>query len=247
MSTSDPRPDEDGLEPPGDDLLAGEYVLGVLDAAQRRDVRRRLESDPEFARRVTDWEWLLGPLTVGIEPAAVPAHVWPRIRARLGWGSAETQSGEQSGWWQSVGLWRWAAGVAAALAVAAIALDLTSHPVSRPLPPVARIVTVLAHDDGSPGWLATIDTSRGTLQTMPVPSAPDTQGRVPELWLIPPGRAPLPLGLLSTGRSLLITVPVALRSDLTTDAVLAVSLEPPGGAPNGVPTGPIIAKGMIRL
>ena len=47
-----------------DDLLAGEYVLGVLDADARAAATRRLEGDPEFAARVARWDahfapWLL--------------------------------------------------------------------------------------------------------------------------------------------------------------------------------------------
>jgi anti-sigma-K factor RskA len=41
-------------------------------------------------------------------------------------------------------------------------------------------------------------------------------------------------------------VPDALRDALAKGALLAITLEPAGGAPQGVATGPIIAKGDIR-
>ena len=40
--------DFEGREPPSADLLAGEYVLGVLDAEQRREAAERIERDPGF-------------------------------------------------------------------------------------------------------------------------------------------------------------------------------------------------------
>jgi anti-sigma-K factor RskA len=243
MSDLDHRPTPDGgSEPPSDDVLAGEFVLGVLEAPEREQVVRRLESDPAFAQRVADWEQRLSPLALSIEPVDVPAYLWPRIRGRLGWADAEPRA-DRPGLWQSLWLWRSATALAAAIALAAL---LIGRPTAPPAPPAAP-VTTLARDDGTPGWLASVDTSRGTMLLVPVPTAPDVAGRVPELWLIPPGQSPRALGLLSTERSYELTVPTALRAALTSGSVLAVSLEPPGGAPNGAPTGPIVAKGALRL
>jgi hypothetical protein len=39
--------------------------------------------------------------------------------------------------------------------------------------------------------------------------------------------------------------PVDLAGRITPDAALAVSLEPPGGSPTGLPTGPVIAAGKL--
>ena len=39
----------------GDDLLAVEYVVGVLAAAERADISARIENDSSFARLVNDW------------------------------------------------------------------------------------------------------------------------------------------------------------------------------------------------
>lgn len=69
---------------------------------------------------------------------------------------------------------------------------------------------------------------------------------MPELWLIPPGEAPRSLGLLTVDKTQLVIVSKALLRALAKGSTLAVSLEPPGGAPQGVPTGPIIAKGGIE-
>ena len=82
--------------------------------------------------------------------------------------------------------------------------------------------------------------------TAPASAPADVQGRVPELWLIPPGEAPKSLGLVSVDKAQLVVVPKALLRALAKGSTLAISLEPPGGAPQGVPTGPIIAKGGIE-
>ena len=45
--------------PPGEDddhVLAGEYVLGVLDGPQRAAVRHRIANEAAFARAVDWWE-----------------------------------------------------------------------------------------------------------------------------------------------------------------------------------------------
>ena len=108
-------------------------------------------------------------------------------------------------------------------------------------------VTTLSRDDGSPGWLATVDARRGTLLMVPVPSAPDAQGRAAELWLIPSGQAPRSLGRVFFDRAHTVAVPATWRADLTSNAVLAISLEPAAGIPHAAPTGPIVAKGAIHL
>ncbi len=112
--------------------------------------------------------------------------------------------------------------------------------------PGARLVTTLAQEDGTAAWLASVDPAHGTVLIVPIPHAADPQGRVPELWLIPPGKAPRSLGLVSIEKSHTVKVPQDIVTALGTGSVLAISLEPPGGAPAGAPTGPIIAKGAIR-
>jgi len=101
------------------------------------------------------------------------------------------------------------------------------------------------HDDGTPGWLASVDKTQGKVLMVPVPAAADAAGRAPELWLIPAGGAPRSLGLVSIDRAHTVAVPDALRDALVNGSVLAITLEPATGAPQGIPTGPIIAKGDI--
>jgi anti-sigma-K factor RskA len=247
MSSHGPDSGEDRLEPPTDEVLAGEYVLGLVDTQERRAVQARIATDPAFARLVAEWEQRLGSLHAGIPPVEVPPHVWQRIRSRLGWSTPPARAGL----WQSIALWRTATALAVVAAIAAILVGRAPpHAPRQPpvtLQPAAGPVTTLASDSGAPGWLASIDVARSTMLLVPVPAPPDARGRVPELWLIPQGKAPQPLGLLSNDHSHAIIVPPGLRSALTSGSLLAVSLEPPGGAPHGVPTGPIVAKGAIQL
>jgi anti-sigma-K factor RskA len=243
MSTPGPPAagaDAAGSEPPSEDVLAGEYVLGVLDSAQQRSLEARLGSDRAFAERVADWERRFAPWLDDIQPVEAPERVWKRVCGRLGWTDAHASL------WQSLAFWRGAAAVATLIAIVAIGLSL-----SRPPPPTTAlnpsVVTPLAHDDGTPAWVVSVDRRRGTVAVVPVPGPRDPQGRVPELWLIPPGQAPRSLGLVSVDQSRTVAVPADLRAWLASGSVLAVSLEQPSGIPHPAPAGPIIAKGAIRV
>jgi anti-sigma-K factor RskA len=233
----------EGSEPPPDDVLAGEFVLGVLDTVQHRAAQARVESDRAFAQRVAEWERRLGPWLADIEPVEAPEQVWARICARLGWNEGARAP---SGFWQSLGFWRAATVLSTVVAVAAIAWTLQTARTPTSQAPGAKPVTPLAHDDGTPGWLASVDSSHGTVLMVPVPSAPDSQGRVTELWLIPAGKAPRSLGLVSINKSYTVTVPEDVRAALVAGSVLAVTLEPASGVPHAAPSGPIIAKGAIQ-
>ncbi|MGE8216258.1 Anti-sigma-K factor rskA [compost metagenome] len=248
---------DDG-QPPSADILAGEYVLGVLDAAQRSEAERRIASDPGFARLVSQWENRLAPLLASLGSAPVPAHLWPRIRTSLGWPSVEARAPRA---WQRTGFWQGMTALAAVVALVAVFSRRELEPVAPVAPPVAvtptapptpaepeqatKPVTPLLHDDGTPGWLASVDKAQGKVLMVPVPAAADAAGRAPELWLIPAGGTPRSLGLVSINRAHTVSVPDTLRDALVNGSVLAITLEPASGAPQGIPTGPIIAKGDI--
>ena len=66
-----------------EDNLAAEYVLGVLDAAARRDVDRRIARDPAFAAEVAAWEARLAPLADAVRPITPRAAVWRNVEQAL--------------------------------------------------------------------------------------------------------------------------------------------------------------------
>ncbi len=259
MSTPFDRIDDDRDLPPSDDVHAGEYVLGVLDAQSRLKAQDRIASDHGFAALVAQWEERFAAWTTRSQPVAPSAHVWPRIRSELGWTAVASTP---AGLWHNVGFWRGATALAAAASVAAIVFGLRG-PTPAPLPPqvviqqplpqtppqteeaVARPVTVLATDDGTTGWIASIDTSKGKVLMVPVPRPADASGKVDELWIIPEGQAPISLGFVSNEKAHSIDVPESIRAALVAGTTLAVTLEAPEGMPHAAPAGPIVAKGAI--
>jgi anti-sigma-K factor RskA len=246
--------DTTSMLPPGDELLAGEYVLGVLDADSRRQVEQRMQGDARFARQVSAWEGRLAPLLSEAAAMEPSAHVWPRIRTTLGLPPVRAARG---GVWNNAGFWRAATALAIAAGVAAMVIGLRAPaPIPAPGVPVvvqgprteeqaAKPVVVLARTDGSTGWLATVDPSRTSILMVPVPTPLDTSGRVDELWIIPPGEAPQSLGFVSNEKAHTIKIPPASRRALEAGATLAVTLEPKAGMPHAAPSGPIVAKGDI--
>ncbi|MEP7043221.1 MAG: anti-sigma factor [Dokdonella sp.] len=243
-------PTQPGAPDPND--VAAEYVLGVLDAATRRAEQERLLRDPMFSREVAEWEARLTPLIDEIVPVPVPHALWPRICAAAGIGppldrtAPDLRARPRPGMWQSAPFWRWlSAGAFAAVAASLFALFVLPQ-VAPPPPQVAPLVAKMVQDEGKALFLATVDVRRGIMVVQPT-TVEIPQGRVPELWLIPPGDTPHSLGLLDPSRANAIVVPRELIAALAPRAVVAVTVEPPGGAPGGKPSGPIIAKGEISL
>ena len=72
--------------------------------------------------------------------------------------------------------------------------------------------------------------------------------RVLELWSVPPQGNPRSLGLIAANGVTVLRrdqLPATLVKGGT--AALAVSVEPPGGSPTGVPTGPVVFAGKLQL
>ena len=62
------------------EALAGEYVLGTLDAVERVALAARIERDPLFKALVQEWEGRLGTLAEAVVPVAPPDHLRGAIR-----------------------------------------------------------------------------------------------------------------------------------------------------------------------
>ena len=75
------------------------------------------------------------------------------------------------------------------------------------LTPVAPLVAAI-EGGGHHHFVATIDARRANVAVVPAAFSADAT-RVPELWLIPAGGKPLPLGLLRADRTVTIAIPPA--------------------------------------
>ena len=222
------------------DALAAQYVAGTLRGRARRRFETLLDAHPALRAAVREWQDRLMPLTSAVAPEAPPARVWRGIEQRL-W---PQEAGPR--WWQRLALWR---GVSAFATVATLALA-----VALVMPPAAQppVVVVLQGTGGAAQgvntFVASVSADGRALVTKPLTSVSLEANRVLELWSVPPQGAPRSLGLISASGATVVPrgkLPQALLRGGT--AALAVSLEPPGGSPTGVPTGPVLYAGKLQL
>ncbi|KQR18295.1 MULTISPECIES: anti-sigma factor [Xanthomonas] len=262
-------------EPPRD-VLAGEYVLGLLSAEERLAAEQRIATDGQFAQAVLQWQDLLAPLLEEISAVTPPDQVWAQVRQTLGFDTpllavtsaapAATTGKPAAPLWNNVRVWRWAsAGGLATAAVCVLALlNLRTPPAPVPpvgdtpvvqtpvTPPVATtppatgiaMTSTLATEDGRPGYVALMDADKHTITVTPLDRTA-TADKVPELWLITPDGKAHSMGIFDDQRARRAQIPDQLMPMLSNEAILAVTLEPPGGAPGGVATGTVVAKGGI--
>jgi anti-sigma-K factor RskA len=218
------------------DALAAEYVLGVLDAAERDRARRLLLTDPDFADFVRAWEARLSPLANSIAPVPPPASLWARIEATLddAAGAPAAVPVPGPGWAGRMRFWRGTTIAAGALAAGLAAFIVLRAPNA---PPVQAVLT----GSGAPVFVASVERDGAILvSALGTPAVP--AGHDLELWVLPVGATrPASLGVLpAAGKQ----VPRGVAT--TPGTQLLVSLEPPGGSPTGQPTGPVLYAGKLE-
>ncbi|MGL3608364.1 anti-sigma factor [Rhizobium sp. G187] len=234
-------PDQSKGDRSRDEVLAGEYVLGVLGMPERAEVEARLLHDRQFAAVVRRWEDNLTQFNDDFAETSPPDPLFAKIEQRLFPAVAEVRA--TRGLWNALWLWR---GISfAAIGGLALVVGLQWAPQLRPQKDVAPLTAELAGDNSAIALLASYDSRSGQLAVTPVAAGGNEQKSL-ELWLVEGEQSPISLGVLPQTGQGEIAVPEDLRARLTDGVVLAVSLEPFGGSPTGKATGPVLALGAIR-
>jgi anti-sigma-K factor RskA len=229
--------EDDTIDPAeGGKIIAAEYVLGVLGAEERREVERRLAQEPALASEVAFWEDRLAGLADAVAPVSPPQATWSRIETAIGVAPRSPSVWQSLAFWRSFGI---GSATLAAASIAALAY-IGLVPSAR-----APLMATLGGSAGQPNFVAAVTATGNSLVIVPA-ALLTTDPRAFELWLIPAGETrPRSLGLIQPGQPIRLEIPADLAGRVTPDATLAVSLEPPGGSPTGLPTGPVIAAGKL--
>jgi anti-sigma-K factor RskA len=228
------------MTPEERDALAGEYVLGTLEAGAAREVERALAGDAELRGAVAWWEAAFAPLTSFAPEEAPPPDLWARIEAALPGARAAPQRQGFERWrfdhWRP-NPWRWLA-----LGSSAVAAGLAALLLLRPAPE-APLMTVLLTNRDQPAWLVEADRG-GALRLAAVNRQPVPPDRVMQLWALPQGAtAPTSLGLIAPEAGQYSVSTTAIRP--SPGMLIEITLEPPGGSPTGRPTGQILFIGRL--
>jgi anti-sigma-K factor RskA len=145
-----------------------------------------------------------------------------------------------------INVWRGYGAAATALA-ASFALVLILRPVSPPVAPPqpAAMVATMGAQGSAARLVATWEPGSRSLIVAAAAGVAPLPGNGYELWLIPGDGTPRPIGMIAASAPRRVPAPARLVAALREGAVLAVSIEPPGGSPTGLPTGPVIATGKL--
>ncbi len=226
-----------------DDALAAEYVLGVLDETERRAVASRILQDATFAQLVEQWEVRLADLNTEFAEVPPPASLKASLSNRLFSEKAAEQEPKASDFWNAVSFWKTVAAVAVLLVV--ILTSALLGPSKRPVPGETYVASLEAKDSDIQ-FVALYDTATGVLKVKHTAGQPKPAGKDFELWFIADGAPAISIGLVGEAGEKSPAIAAELREKYREGITLAISLEPTGGSPTGVATGPVIAIGTVK-
>ena len=255
--------------------LAAEYVLGTLQGRARIRFQKLLMQHQPLREALWAWESHLNSLGGSLSSTAPDPVVWEKIQARLGFNPVAANDGENLTPQNATILtsatptinnvatyWQWLAALSSAAAVVlAIALvwpttiapvappvatkppQITTPPISAPTA-VQTQVAVVQSAKAEALWLISLDDNNLKIQATAL--LPTQANNDYELWIVAKdGRAPISLGVMPQQGQLV--VPRSALFDELEIAVLAVSLEPVGGSPNGSPTTVLYSAQLLSI
>jgi len=227
------------------DVLAGEYVLGTLDAEERAAANVRRGRDPVLNAAIEAWEHRLAPLAQTVPSVTPPEKVRLMLEEALVKIPAAQAGASVVALQRRAQGWRRVALAASALAACLLVAIVVGE--RRRSEPAGSYVAVFQKDDASPAFLLTVDLDKRQLSVQRVAAEPQS-AKSYQLWIASKkiGDAPRSLGLIeakdaSTQRTL-----ATYDRATVEEATFGISLEPAGGSPTGRPTGPALHAKLIK-
>ena len=224
-------------------ILAGEYVIGTLSAANRASLETRMKNDAALRTAVEIWEEKLAPLAELVEPVDPSQALWSRIESSVAAtpiGSTAPASVQPSAsWWNSLNLWRGlaASGFATAAFMGVVVITKIAQP-----PAPGYMVVLVGPQDKSPGWVVQAGTNSQQARLIPLGKMEVPSDKSLQFWTKGDGwNGPVSLGLVKPGQSL--EIPLDKLPPLQANQLFEITLEPSNGSPINRPTGPILFIG----
>jgi anti-sigma-K factor RskA len=215
--------------------LAAEYVLGTLRGRARRHFERWLVS-PQVDQMVQSWEARLAGLEPPLERIAPPPTVWRGIERRL---DLRKYARLPATRWLAI-----AASILLFAFVGVFAIRGTLGPTLQATQIVFIQETSSASNAQTIYWRVELLGDNQELAVHVQRTHSLEPGKSLELWVLPAKGVnhgnPVSLGLLPISGEQHRVLTAAQRAALSGAKNLAVSLEPAGGSPTGLPTGPVL-------
>ncbi len=225
------------------EYLASDYVLGTMRGKARQRFERLQMQSYKVRQVVWEWEKRLYPISEGIEDVDPPGELWTKIQQRI---HPEDTLNVDTGFWRSLAVWRTWGALTTATAIALLVLTLNTGRFESPV--ISEdYMAVFNNTEAEPLWIVRSDMQTGELSIRAVNIAAQAVDKAFELWMLPEdGTNPRSLGLLPVaGDKQQYSIPPALVEILRTSKGLAVSVEPIGGSPTGLPTGPVLYQASL--
>ena len=219
------------------DTLAGQYVLGTLSGLTRKRFQRLMLTSNQAREATNMWEQNLNNLASAIKPQEPSKDVWQKVLQRIENQAqpSETVVHTPSGIWRTWSL----IATAACMILAFLVLQPTTTSVDQ-----TQQVALIQNQDKNTLWFVNVNEQALSIQASNKLVAQTDKDY--ELWMILAGQdTPISLGILpKKGAKTLFKDKRFNADDIT---LLAVSLEPLGGSPNGLPTEVLYTTELVIL
>ena len=254
---------------PEDEMLAGEYVAGLLESPAETAFEARLTAEPPLAAAVARWRVRFAEIDASADPVVPDEAFWRRIETALATAPdlppqtaaatvavtstaaaaptptpAPARRADPAPARGGLAAW-WHSltlwrGFAAVATAAAIVLAVgLGRMVLAPPPPT--YIAVLVTEAGEVGAVVNVFAD-GTAELLPLENVPVPSGRALEVWTKwSDEHGPVSIGLLDRPRT--VRLSTGGLPETRPEQLFEITLEPATGSPTGRPTGPILFKG----
>ncbi len=234
------------------ELLSAEYVLGTLTGKARARFEKLMRERPYIQYSVDLWQDRFGSAVECLPDEKPSRHVWESIQKEIGYhhSSVNTQQTQpaatEPGWLAKLfggsGVWK-AATAVMSLVLATIVLSPEKPSRQMAMP---SYVAVLESDHQTPMMVTLGNNSKRVVSVRVMEMPQLTAEQDLQLWAVhAPKSAPIPIGLLrKDNMETQLQLSPSQWQRIDGAKTFAISFEPKGGSPSGLPTGKMMYKGQ---